>query len=82
MSHTRISTAGQDATKLSLQQITDGILSLPTEITLQQIGKFIQATPQVVGMSYDDYVCKPLAAKGISSRKCGTPVRIYLSKKK
>lgn len=82
MFYTPISTAGQDATKLILQQINDGILSLPTEITLQQIGKLIQATPQVVGSSYDDYICKPLAAKGIVSRKCGTPVRIQLSRKK
>ena len=82
MSHTRISTAGQDATKLIFQQINDGILSLPTEITLQQIGKLIHATPQVVGMAYDNYICIPLAAKGIVSRKCGTPVRIELSSKK
>ncbi|MBI4807482.1 MAG: hypothetical protein HY799_00815 [Nitrosomonadales bacterium] len=81
MSHTRISTAGQDSIKLILQQVNDGILVLPTEITLQQIGKFIQATPQVVGMSYDDYIRKPLAAKGIASRKCGSPVRIQLFKK-
>ena len=82
MSHTRLSTAGQDATKLILQQINDGILILPTEIALQQIGKLIHATPQVVGMSYDGYICNPLAAKGIASRKCGSPVRIQLSKKK
>lgn len=82
MSHTRISTAGQDATKLILQQLNEGILSLPTEISLQQIGKLIHATPQVVGMAYDDYIRKPLAAKSITSRKCGSPVCIQLSKKK
>lgn len=79
MSYTRISKAGQDATKLILQEIKDGILLLPTEISLQKIGKAIHATPQVVGMSYDEYICKPLAAKGIATRKCGKPVFIQLT---
>lgn len=81
MPHTRVSTAGQDATKYILQEINNGNLILPREITLQQIAKFIQTTPQVVGTAYDDYIRKPLAAKGISSRKCGTPVCIQLSRK-
>lgn len=82
MSDTRISTAGQDATKIILEQLNAGILILPTEISLNQIGKLIHATPQVVGMAYDPYIQKTLAAKGISTRKCGSPVRIQLSKKK
>lgn len=78
MAHSPASKVWQDATELILRELETGVLHLPTGIALTRIASRVGSTPQVVGMAYADYIAKPLLAKGIASRKCGTPRSIEL----
>jgi hypothetical protein len=74
------SQAGQEAVKFIFNQINEGIVTFPTEITLETIYKNTGASVQCIGGAFDKYIKLPLAVKGYIARKCGSPVRIQLSK--
>jgi hypothetical protein len=75
------SQAGQEAVAFVFNQINIGVVKVPTEITLQSIFKATGASVQCIGGAFDDYIEPQLAAKGYMARKCGSPVRIQISRK-
>ena len=74
------SQAGQEAVKFIFNQIDSVIVTFPTEINLVTIYKNTGASVQCIGAAFDKYIKLPLAAKGYKAIKCGSPVRIQLSK--
>lgn len=73
-----LSDDGAAVVALILSELELGVRTLPTEISLKDLEKKTGIRPQNIGMAFTNYIEKPLLAKGIRTRKCGSPVRIQL----
>ena len=74
------SECGIEIVKLILNAIDNKHVQMPTEFPLNYLQSQTGYTAQLIGSSFDYYINKPLLLKGISSRKCGKPMRIQISK--
>ncbi|WP_445397940.1 hypothetical protein [Zobellella sp. An-6] len=76
-----LSDDGAKIVRVILKELEDGTRTLPAEISLKHLESETGVRVQNIGMAFDTYINKPLAAKGILARKCGSPVRIQLESK-
>ena len=63
-----------------LLELNSGIRALPTEISLAHLEDVTGVRAQNIGMAFSGFINKPLLAKGILSRKLGTPRRLMLER--
>jgi|GEM_PF-4284514 len=75
-----LSDDGAKIVNIILKEVGDGVRVLPTEVSLKDLEEKSRVRPQNIGMAFTPYIDKPLLNKGILAIKCGTPVRIKLSK--
>ena len=75
-----LSDDGAKVVNIILKELEDGLRTLPTEVSLKDLEDKTRVRPQNIGMAFIPYIDKPLFSKGILAVKCGTPVRIKLSK--
>jgi len=74
-----LSDDGAKVVEYILDEISCGLRVLPAEISLKCLEEKLRIRPQNIGMAFNPYIEKPLFLKGITAKKCGTPVRIQLS---
>lgn len=71
-----LSDDGAKIVEVILNEIKQGMRTLPTEFSLKYLEEKSSVRPQNIGMAFTPYIDKPLSHNGIKAKKCGTPVRI------